>query len=278
MLVELAIADAYASGFEFSDFQKIKACNNLMAYLSHDLYGFTAKYTDDTQMSIAIAEMLVNGCEWTELNVADKLVQSFRRDPRNGYSKGFYELLISSNSGKDLISKLNPKSERNGAAIRSAPIGFLKSKKEIVAAATVQAKVTHNTSIAINSSCAVALSAHFGLHCEGKLLELDCFLEREGFGEWDYLWRGTPSVEAYETVSAALTCVRRNDKLSALLVDCTALGGDTDSVSAIAISIATCFDEYIHDLPAHLIDGLNEPHYGISFLADLDKKLERLYL
>ncbi|MDV7459824.1 hypothetical protein R4473_02135 [Acinetobacter baumannii] len=50
------------------------------------------------------------------------------------------------------------------------------------------------------------------------------------------------------------------------------MGGDTDSVAAIAVGLATCFIEYKKDLPIQLYNNLNEDKYGISFLQNLEKK------
>ncbi|WP_375587911.1 ADP-ribosylglycohydrolase family protein [Acinetobacter baumannii] len=60
--------------------------------------------------------------------------------------------------------------------------------------------------------------------------------------------------------------------LSELLKSCINLGGDTDSVAAIAVGLATCFIEYKKDLPIQLYNNLNEDKYGISFLQNLEKK------
>lgn len=50
------------------------------------------------------------------------------------------------------------------------------------------------------------------------------------------------------------------------------MGGDTDSVAAIAVGLVTCFTEYRKDLPIQLYNNLNEDKYGISFLLDLESK------
>ncbi len=58
MLLELAIGDAYGAGFEYAD--EMIACNDLSRYLKHPRHNIQPGcYTDDTQMSIAIAETLV---------------------------------------------------------------------------------------------------------------------------------------------------------------------------------------------------------------------------
>ncbi|WP_288403041.1 ADP-ribosylglycohydrolase family protein [uncultured Acinetobacter sp.] len=276
MLTEIAIADAYGAGFEFCAIEKISIHNNLESYCKHELYDISGKYTDDTQMSIAIAEFILSGKEWNKENIAAKFLESFKRDIRFGYSEGFYNLLTQVSSGKELLNRLISTSERNGAAMRSVPIGFLKNKSDVVTFATLQAQITHNTRLGISSSCAVALAAYYGLQERGTLSELESFLEDEGFNEWNFNWQERVSLSAYDTVSAAFSCLLKYESMSSLLKACIELGGDTDSVASIAIGLATCFSEYKNDLPNHLFQMLKEDKYGISFLTNLDKDLMKL--
>lgn len=276
MLTEIAIADAYGAGFEFCAIEKISIHNNLESYCKHELYDISGKYTDDTQMSIAIAEFILSGEEWNKENIAAKFLESFKRDIRFGYSEGFYNLLTQVSSGKELLNRLISTSERNGAAMRSVPIGFLKNKSDVVTFATLQAQITHNTRLGISSSCAVALAAYYGLQERGTLSELESFLENEGFNEWNFNWQERVSLSAYDTVSAAFSCLLKYESMSSLLKACIELGGDTDSVASIAIGLATCFSEYKNDLPNHLFQMLKEDKYGVSFLTNLDKDLMKL--
>jgi ADP-ribosylglycohydrolase len=273
MLKEIAIADAYGAGFEFSSAKKVKMYNDLSTYCTHDLYGFSAKYTDDTQMTIAIAELLLTDGEYSVEVIANKFVECFKRDKRRGYSRGFYELLTNVESGTELLSRIIPNSERNGAAMRSVPLGFLKDKIQLLKLAAMQAKITHNTEIAIKSSCAIALTSYFAIQKKGKLSELRLYLENEGYGDWNFDWRGEVSVAAYDTVSAVFSCLLSNDNIKELLVNCVDLCGDTDSVASIAVGLACCFDEYESNIPSHLFLGLDEAQYGICFLDELEEKL-----
>lgn len=272
MLIEIAIADAYGAGFEFCSQDKIISQNNLELYSKHELYDILGKYTDDTQMSIAIVEFILSGHEWTKENIASKFIECFKRDVRLGYSEGFFNLLSKVESSKELLELIIPTSERNGAAMRSVPIGFLKNKEDVVALAKLQAQITHDSPIGIQSSCAVALAAHFGTYQKGSIKDLERFLKSEQYGNWDYNWKDRVSLNAYDTVSAALTCLLQHRCLSELLKSCINLGGDTDSVAAIAVGLATCFIEYKKDLPIQLYNNLNEDKYGISFLQNLEKK------
>jgi hypothetical protein len=41
-------------------------------------------------MSLAVAELLVEGADWTPGHLAHKFVTGFHRDPREGYANNFY--------------------------------------------------------------------------------------------------------------------------------------------------------------------------------------------
>ncbi|HRF41815.1 MAG TPA: ADP-ribosylglycohydrolase family protein [Saprospiraceae bacterium] len=89
MIIEGAIGDAYGAGFEFADMEFIKNKNQLTHYQQHPLFeSIYKKYTDDTQMALAIAELLIEKTAWTPVAIADKFVEVFKRDPRQGYAKG----------------------------------------------------------------------------------------------------------------------------------------------------------------------------------------------
>ncbi len=77
MITEGAIGDAYGAGFEFANLEKIRTKNTISTYETHPLFEeIQGKYTDDTQMAIAIAELLIDEKEWTALKVANKFVET----------------------------------------------------------------------------------------------------------------------------------------------------------------------------------------------------------
>src|SRR4051812_4424233 len=89
--LELAIGDAYGACFEFAPAEFVGRHNAATAYPCHPDPGRAAdvpagRYTDDTQMSVALAEHIIDGNEWTAEAVADRFVHTFHRDPRRGYS------------------------------------------------------------------------------------------------------------------------------------------------------------------------------------------------
>ena len=145
MLVELAIGDAYAAAFEFVDAELTRE-HQLGDYARHPRHPLAlGRYTDDTQMSIAVAELIVSGAPFTRENLADGFVQTFQRDRRKGYARGFYEFLTGVKDGADFLARIRPDSDKNGGAMRAAPVGVFARVEEVVEKATLQARLTHDT-------------------------------------------------------------------------------------------------------------------------------------
>lgn len=92
MLLELAIGDAYGAGFEYADEMLLE--NDLSHYVQHPRHNIKPGcYTDDTQMSIAIAETIISQAPWTPELLANNFVKAFKRDSREGYAGRFYEFV-----------------------------------------------------------------------------------------------------------------------------------------------------------------------------------------
>ena len=134
MLLELAVADAYGAGFEYASPQLIEACNDLSGYVQHPKHKIKpGSYTDDTQMSLAIAESIVSREPWTAEVLANSFVTAFKRDPREGYAGRFYDFLLEIRDGDEFLAKIQPTSDKSGAAMRAAPIGVFPAIEKVMA-------------------------------------------------------------------------------------------------------------------------------------------------
>jgi ADP-ribosylglycohydrolase len=274
MLLELAIGDAYGAGYEFAPPEFVAEYNTLSGYRQHPRHRLQpGSYTDDTQMSLAIAETLISGDPWTPEVLADRFVRTFKRDPREGYAGRFYELLMAIETGAELREKLPGTSDKSGAAMRSAPVGILPAVEGVIEAARIQAAVTHNSTGGIDSAIAAALMSHYFLYRLGKKAELGEFLSAHVPGDWLTPWQGKAGTSGLECVRAARSAIGQNDSLSAILKDCIAFTGDVDTVAAIALAAASSSEEVEPDLPEHLIVNLENNTYGRSYLIDLDRQL-----
>jgi ADP-ribosylglycohydrolase len=277
MLLELAIGDAYGAGFEYAKPEFVLSYNDLSGYVQHPRHNLRPGcYTDDTQMSLAIAETLVTQEFWTPEVLADRFVTTFKRDQREGYAKRFYQYLLQVQNGQQLLEGINWTSDKSGAAMRAAPIGVLPTVERVIEATTIQAAITHNTEDGINAARAAALMSHYFIYQLGSKKNLGQFLESHVSGEWSQPWQGEVNSKGWMSVRAAITAVMRNDSLSELLKDCIAYTGDVDTVAAIALAAASCSEEIAQDLPEHLITGLENNSYGRDYIIALDRELMSL--
>jgi ADP-ribosylglycohydrolase len=274
MLLELAVGDAYGAGFEYAPQDVIRKHNTGTYYIQHQKHNIRPGcYTDDTQMSLAIAEALVSGEHWTPPSLARRFVEVFRRDPREGYAGRFYAFLQEVQNGDEFLARIRPDSDKSGASMRAAPLGVLPTIGQVVETCRVQAALTHNTPDGIHAAIAAALMAHYFLYRLGPKAELGAFLEREVPGSWSSRWEGKVGPKGWMSVRAAITAVVRNGRLSDLLRDCIGFSGDVDTVATIALAAASCCAEYEQDLPSNLVENLENGAYGRDYLLALDRQL-----
>ena len=253
MLIEIAIGDAYGAGFEFVEEDIIKKYNKLESYYDSRIDNIRAgQYTDDTQMSLAIAELLIDEVEWEKENITKYFLNVFDRDKRQGYAKGFYNFLIENNDVESFLNNINPESVRNGAAMRSVPLSYIKNKEELKEKAKIQASITHNTHEGIVSSQSVALIGHYFLYENINKHEIrdKLLMEIKEIYRTDKTDR--VACDAIDTVDAVLTVLLKSNTFSEILINSIELGGDTDSVASIALGLASLSNQFTNDLPEFL--------------------------
>ncbi|WP_293088529.1 ADP-ribosylglycohydrolase family protein [Okeania sp. SIO3B5] len=269
------MSDAYGAGFEYAPLNFIKAHNNLFTYVKHPRHRLIpGSYTDDTQMSIAITEMIVYQQLWTRQNLADKFVEAFKRDEREGYSSKFYDFLKRVKTGQQFLAEIGGTSDKSGAAMRAAPIGIFPTIKEVKEKATIQAAITHNSPDGIDAAIASALMSHYCIYNLGEKSKLGKFIETHVPGKpWSEPWDKKVGSKGWMSVRAAITAVERNEKMSSLLMDCINFTGDVDTVATIALAAGSCSVEIVQDLPENLKLLLENGKYGRDFLINLDRQL-----
>lgn len=275
MLLELAIGDAYGAGFEYASREIVQRHNDLSGYLKHPKHAISPGcYTDDTQMSLTIAEAILSGEGWTPQLLANAFVTAFKRDPREGYAGRFYEFLQQVSDAEQFLSDINPISDKSGAAMRACPLGVFPTIDEVIEKCTLQARVTHNTPDGIAAANAAALMTHYFLYQYGAKSQLGQFLEKYVPGyPWAEPWWGEVKSKGWMSVRAAVTAVMRHNRLSLILKESVDFTGDVDTVATIALGAASCSHEVEPDLPDHLFHNLERGKYGYDYLRELDRKL-----
>ena len=279
MLLELAVGDAYGAGFEYAASEFVRQHNDLSQYHPHGKYSrIFRRYTDDTQMSLAVVELMLAEAEWTPLTIATYFWNTFRRDPREGYSSRVYSALAETNSPAEFLNRITSDSSGNGAVMRATPLGLYPTVDGIKQKAEIQARVTHNSTLAVAGATAAALLTHYFVYSLGPKAEVGDFLEMHVPGNWTTDWAGSVTERADVCVQAVLTALRRSASLSELLRECVAFTGDVDTVAAVALSAGSWCQELTPDLPAHLIAQLENGDFGADYLVRLDKALTAKFL
>jgi ADP-ribosyl-[dinitrogen reductase] hydrolase len=289
MMLELAVADAYGACFETLSAKDIGDTNDLSYHkrLQPSIIK-RGKYTDDAQMSIAVAEAVLEREEWTPLFIAHKFVEAFRRDPRRGYTGPFFNILTECQTGGDLIAKVDGKSRKGGGCMRAGPCGLYPDIQEVEERAVNQAIVTHNSTVGVMSAAAAAFMVHYFAYDLGKKEDLREWMHNHNLpttrtsgtlpdneGEFRVWEPGQPVGNfGWSVVLAALTAIERTDSLAECLKQCVAWGGDTDTVATVALAAASWSKEMKKDLPVRLVDALENKRYGKDYLIELDNKLK----
>lgn len=302
MLLEMAVGDAYGAKFESIMELDLIQRNNDFSYgwqITEDFQPSLmppGHYTDDTQMALAISEAMLNPEEsWSDESLAEWFVEVFHRNPRRGYTTFFLNVLMNSEDGKELLSRINAKSTKSGAAMRSAPLGLYEKRGEVIAKAKTQAAVTHNTWQGRESAIAVALSSWYFYHQHGPREDLVKFLNETRFGgrihsedpfdvedngevvdrviPWSPKVERPVRAEGWDCVDAALYAILSSNNLKDILHTAVGYGGDTDTVACIAMGIASVANDIEQNLPNELFEGLENRQFGHNYLIFVDQKL-----
>lgn len=274
MLIELAIGDAYGAGFEYASETYVRRHHDLTRYVKHPRHKLTpGAYTDDTQMSLAIAEALADGGEWTRESLARRFVQVFKRDPREGYARRFQAFLEQVEDGESFLRDIVPSSDKSGAAMRATPLGLLRTHGEVIDRCRTQARITHDTVDGVDAALAAALMTHYFAFDLGPREEVGRYLVDLVGGAWDKAWVGPVGQKGWMSVRAAITAVTEHASLSGVLRACVDFTGDVDTVAAVALAAASLSRDHTNDLPTVLYDTLEDGPYGRTYLQSLERRL-----
>jgi poly(ADP-ribose) glycohydrolase ARH3 len=266
-LLGLALGDAVGAPYEGS----------LVARAAWKVLGVgrgrLLRYTDDTEMAVLLARSLVEhrGVE------PDALAREWAHGAHwsRGYGHGARTLLARIRAGEDWRmanrSVFPEGSFGNGAAMRAAPIGlwFHRDAGALVEAATLAASITHAHPLGVEGGVLIARATAMALAGDIDLaaLRADCreeafrtqlaFAEDITMDEEAVVRTLGHSIVAHESVATALHVARRFDAFSPLMDFVISLGGDVDTIGAMAGSLFGA-RHGVAALPSGLLDRLED--------------------
>ena len=237
-----------------------------------DLFTRQCKYTDDTVMTLAVAEAILevprDADEDTMKRSFVKWMQYFGNAyPNAGYGAGFQVWLKYPTPYYSF---------GNGSAMRVSPIGWaydtLERTREV---ARWSAEVSHNHPEGIKGAEAVA-SAIFLARTGAGIDQIVAYVVDE-FGYDlstsvdEYIPRHMHDETCMDSVPKAFAALVEGHDFESVIRNAVAMGGDTDTIAAIAGSMA----EALYGVPRDLKDAAHaflDP-YAERYVLDIEDKL-----
>lgn len=259
-MIGAILGDIIGSPYEFDRGNKSK---------DFPLFSKESTFTDDTVMTVAVCKAFIDAKpNSNDEQILNALANSMRKFgklfPLTGYGVMFYHWL----NDPDCQAY---NSFGNGSAMRVSSVAWLFGDIDSVRhAARLSAIVTHNHPEGIKGAEATA-SAIFLARTGRSKAEIKDYIERE----FDYaLNRTCDEIRPYyhhvetcmETVPEAITAFLEGNSFEDVIRTAVSLGGDCDTLTAIAASIAEGFygvpdemrEECYRRLPEELIEVVRE--------------------
>lgn len=250
-MIGAILGDMIGSPYEFNRGPKSK---------EFPLFIEASRFTDDSVMTIAVAEALMDNNKKNEEDIKLALISSMQkwghRYPHAGYGGMFWQWL----------GHKNPKpygSFGNGSAMRVSSAGWLyKTIKETRNFARLSAEVTHNHPEGIKGAEAVASAIWLCRNGYSKE-EIRSYITKEFSYDLtrtcdqirpDYNF----DVTCQGTVPEAITTFLEGDDFEDVIRTAVSLGGDCDTLTCIAGSMAEAYYEVPEFMKAECLRRIPE--------------------
>jgi ADP-ribosylglycohydrolase len=278
----LAIGDALGYPVEFLTLDEIRTSygrSGITEYGYNDLNLSEGTYSDDTQMTLAVADALLASKSDSVDEIMENVSREFLkwrdspdndRAPGNTCMQGLFNLSRTKSwktSGLDSLGC--------GAAMRTAPIGLIyhdnpEKLKEIATASSV---ITHNNPASIASAIANAYLVSRAIQGQdpGNLEALIEFTKdlspvfTQKIRQINQVENYSPDTalktlgqgwHGHEAVALALYCLKKNEMdFEKSVIMGANTDGDSDSIASIAGGIAGAYCGYLR-IPKRLLRGL----------------------
>lgn len=245
------LGDIIGSPYEFDMGDKTK---------DFPLFNSRSYFTDDSVMTIAVAEALMDSFGESDEKVKEALVRSMQewgqRYPGAGYGLRFY----------DWLEEEDPQpygSFGNGSAMRVSAAGWLyDSLEETRKYARLSSEVTHNHPEGIKGAESVASAIFLARSGHSKAEIREYILSEFGYDlsrSCDEIRPTYFHVEScQETVPEAITAFLEGEDFEDVIRTAVSLGGDCDTLTCIAGSMAEAFYGVPEELKAECRLRLSE--------------------
>lgn len=198
----------------------------------------SSRFTDDTVLALAVADAIMSKRPYEEV-----ILEYAAKYPDAGYGAGFYRWLHS-------IERKPYNSYGNGSAMRVGPVGLLFSSVDMVLTeARKSAEITHNHPRGIAGAQATALAVHLAYIGKSKEEIRDIVQKKFSYNlsrtleeiRKDYSFQ----MSCDNTVPEALIAFIESESVEDSIRNAISLGGDSDTLAAIAGAIAEAHFKHV---------------------------------
>lgn len=223
------------------------------------LFPIGACFTDDTVLTIAIAESLVSGRSY-----AQSMENFYYKYPSVPYGARFHEW-ASSHDHKPYNSW------GNGSAMRVSAVAYVhEDLEDVLEEAKRSAEVTHDHEEGIKGAQATACAIFMANRKHSKDQIRSEIISRFGYDLSRSIADIRPSyscdLSCQHTVPEAITCFLESDSYESCIRNAVSLGGDADTMACISGSIA---EPFYGGLPASIRENV---------LSRLDEEIIRVLI
>ena len=245
------------------------------------LFTSTCCATDDTLMTIAVAQALyLSKGDYSTL--AEKTINCMRSvaraHPNTGWGEKFYHWLFDSNT----TSPIN--SFGNGAGMRISPVGWVtNSEEELKSLSAIVTGTTHNHPEGMKGGEAIALCVYLArTGADKQTIKMRAAEYYPILNDKDFTVTNLQASYGYDDLGDWVTCqgsvphailaFLESDGFEDAVRNAVSIGGDSDTIGAMAGSIAEAYYGVPVELEDRALSYLTDDLKGIYYAFELIRK------
>lgn len=255
VLLGTAIGDALGVPFEtkLSNYEPLVAWDGKTFLGSEHHKLQPGQYSDDTQMSLMVAESLLSQHGFDPDDLSKRYVDWMVSKRARGWGKTTLLAIQNLLNGKHWSESGVPGSYGNGTAMRAAPFGiyFRNDLQSLVNICKIDSAITHASEEAEAGSIAIAMAAAYAVNndtdnlldklwrvlpdskVKSAVFSLDSLIDSPYIVSEQALRVIGTKGDVRQTVPAALYCFLKFDNYQDAVVASIRAGGDTDTTAAV---------------------------------------------
>jgi len=274
-LAGLAVGDAFGAPYEGF----LPPRHGIPKLSSGGIFGVkTGEFTDDTEQALALAGSLIKCGYFDPIDVMRNLLSAYTKNPRfyGPTSSSIFARVQNGCAPLDASRELYELGggRTNGSVMRGAPLGIFYPPDEVWNVSVACSRLTHYHPVACE--CSAVVNTMISCLCRGAgreeaysyALDNVTIAEIQSVLSDLHKFPLTPSLDALATTHCAVALFLTNDTYQNTVSAAVMLGGDTDTIAAVAGAMAGAYLG-LNGIPAHCLANIRGIHDIIDMAACL---------